>query len=51
VTGEFSGWTPIGGEQTSTGYDVGWKNAALDQYAVWTTDSSGNLLSSTGGLS
>jgi hypothetical protein len=51
VTGEFSGWTPIGGEQTSTGYDVAWKNAAANQYAVWTTDSSSNFISSTGGIS
>jgi serralysin len=49
--GQFSGWAGIGAVQTSTGYDVAWKNAATNQYAVWTTDSSGNFVSSTGAIS
>ena len=45
VAGQFgSGWTPIGAEQTTTGYEVAWKNAA-GQYTVWNTDSNGNFLS------
>jgi hypothetical protein len=49
VAGQFSGWTPIGAEQTATGYDVGWK-AGADQYTVWSTDSSGNFVANiTGG--
>ena len=48
--GQFSGWAAIGAVQTSTGYDVAWKDAATNQYAVWTTDSSGNFVSSTGAI-
>ncbi len=25
VAGQFGGWTPIGTEQTATGYEVAWK--------------------------
>ena len=35
-------WTPIGAEQTASGYEVAWKVAGADQYTVWNTDSSGN---------
>ena len=51
TTSQFIGWALIGAEQTSTGYDVAWKNAATNHYAVWTTDSSGNFVSTTGGIS
>jgi hypothetical protein len=50
VAGEFSGWTALGAVQTASGYDVAWKDAATNQYAVWTTDSSGNFISSTGAI-
>jgi hypothetical protein len=50
VSGEFSGWTPIGAEQTSAGgYDVAWKNTATGQYTVWNADSNGNYLSNVVG--
>ncbi|WFU83849.1 M10 family metallopeptidase C-terminal domain-containing protein [Bradyrhizobium sp. CIAT3101] len=42
TVGEFSGYTPLGVEQTSTGYEVAWKMAGADLYSVWSTDSSGN---------
>src|SRR5258708_435646 len=42
VTGLYSGWAPIGGEQTSSGYEVAWKNAALGHYTVWSVDGNGN---------
>jgi large repetitive protein len=42
TAGEFGGWTPIGVEQTASGYDVVWKMSGADQYTVWSTDSSGN---------
>ena len=29
------------------GYKVAWKMGSVDQYAVWSTDSSGNFLSQT----
>src|SRR5205085_1173047 len=45
TAGQFGGWTPIGAEQTSSGYDVAWKMTGADQYTVWSTGSSGNYLS------
>ncbi|WP_325372116.1 cadherin-like domain-containing protein, partial [Bradyrhizobium sp.] len=42
TVGEFA-WTPIGTEQTSTGYEIALKYAAIGQYTVWNTDSSGNV--------
>ena len=49
--GQFgAGWTPIGAEQTATGYEVAWKNDA-GQYSVWNTDSNGNFVSTTAAMS
>ena len=49
--GQFGiGWTPIGAEQTATGYEVAWKNDA-GQYSVWNTDSNGNFISTTAAMS
>jgi protocatechuate 3,4-dioxygenase beta subunit len=45
--GQFGGWTPIGVEQTATGYEVAWKVTGADQYSVWSTDSNGNYISNT----
>jgi hypothetical protein len=45
VAGQAGTWAPIAAEQTAGGFEVAWKNAAADQYTVWTTDSSGNFLS------
>ena len=45
--GQFGAWTPIGTEQTSSGYNVVLKNGTADSYIVWTTDSSGNYLTNT----
>ena len=51
VAGQFGGgWAPIGAEQTATGYEVAWKNAA-GQYSIWTTDSNGNFISTTQAMS
>ena len=44
VAGQFGDWTPIGAEQTATGYEVAWKYGSTDQYSVWNTDSSGNYI-------
>ncbi|MCA1394102.1 M10 family metallopeptidase C-terminal domain-containing protein, partial [Bradyrhizobium sp. IC3123] len=38
----WTGWAPIGAEQSGTGYDVAWKNASTGQYNIWSTDSNGN---------
>jgi hypothetical protein len=46
VAGQFGGWTPIGAEQTASGYEVAWKVTGADQYTAWTTDSSGNYITS-----
>ncbi|WP_409192972.1 Ig-like domain-containing protein [Bradyrhizobium sp. RDM4] len=55
VTGQFSNWTPIAAEGTSSGYDVAWKNTSTGVYTVWTADSNGNftsnLLSNVSGTS
>jgi len=44
TAGEFGSWTPIGAEQTASGYDVAWKNTGANQFTVWNTDSNGNLV-------
>ena len=51
VAGQFGGWTPIGAEQTASGYQVAWKVPGADQYSVWTTDSNGNFISFSAALS
>ncbi|WP_247801408.1 M10 family metallopeptidase C-terminal domain-containing protein [Bradyrhizobium sp. 191] len=41
----YSTWSVIGAEQVSGGgYDVVWKNSANAHYSVWSTDNSGNFL-------
>src|SRR5205814_434973 len=52
VVGQFGAWTPIGAEVLSGGgYEVAWKFGSADMYTVWTTDSSGNNLSSLPAMS
>jgi beta-glucanase (GH16 family) len=48
VAGEFGNWTPIGVEQTSTGYEVAFQSTGSTSYEIWTTDSNGNYVSSGG---
>ncbi len=50
TAGGLGGWTPIGAEQTATGYEVAWKVTGADQYGIWNTDSNGNYLSNNGGI-
>ena len=45
TAGQFGAWTPIAAEQTATGYEVALRIPGADQYWVWYTDSSGNLVS------
>ena len=40
--------TPLGAEQTASGYEVAWKATGADQYSVWATDSSGSYTSDNG---
>jgi 20S proteasome alpha/beta subunit len=51
VAGQTGAWVPIGAEKTASGYEVAWKVTGADQYAVWTTDGSGNYQSTTGVVS
>jgi S-formylglutathione hydrolase FrmB len=46
VDGQFGSITPIGAEQTASGYEVAWKVPGADQYSVWITDSKGNYVAS-----
>ncbi|RZN08687.1 protease [Bradyrhizobium genosp. SA-3] len=46
--GQFSGWSPIGVEAISNGYEVAWKSGS--QYTVWYTDNRGNYTSNAGVL-
>jgi serralysin len=45
VVGQNGAWTPIGAEQTSSGYEIAWKLPSANQYVIWNTDSSGNFIS------
>ena len=49
VAGQFGQWTPIGAEQTASGYEVALKVTGADQYTVWNTDSNGNYVSNAFG--
>ena len=52
MAGQTGAWQPLGAEQLMDGtYQVMWKNGALDEYAVWATDSNGNYLSNTAVMS
>ena len=50
TAGQFGSWTPIGAEQTATGYEVAWRDPGADQYWVWNTDSNGNYVSDGTGV-
>jgi serralysin len=45
TAGQAGTWSPIGGEQTASGYDVAWHDSSSGQYSIWTTDSNGNFTS------
>jgi hypothetical protein len=51
VVGQFSGWSPIGTEQTSSGYQLVMKNASTDQYIVWNVDANGNYITNAAPVS
>ncbi|MFG3591849.1 M10 family metallopeptidase C-terminal domain-containing protein [Bradyrhizobium sp. RDI18] len=51
TVGQFGAWTFIGAEQITGGYEVALHLVGTDQYTVWNTDSSGNVVSNaTGGF-
>jgi len=41
VAGQFAGWTPVGAEQTSSGYQVAMMSTSGSQFIIWTVDSNG----------
>nr|WP_283810315.1 hypothetical protein [Bradyrhizobium sp. UNPA324] len=44
-TANYTTWSVIGAEQVSGGgYDVVWKDSSNGHYSVWSTDSSGNFV-------
>ena len=45
VSGQFGTLTPIGAEAITGGYEVVWKDSGTGLYTVWTTDSTGNYVS------
>ncbi|WP_407151416.1 M10 family metallopeptidase C-terminal domain-containing protein [Bradyrhizobium sp. ORS 86] len=47
ISGQFDPYVPVGVEQTASGYEVAFKNAAANQFSIWSTDSSGNFQSYT----
>ena len=42
---QIAGWSFIGAERTSSGYEIAMKATGSDQYTVWNTDTSGNFTS------
>ncbi|MGY4622980.1 NF038122 family metalloprotease [Bradyrhizobium sp. USDA 4486] len=50
VTGQFSPWSLIGAEQTSTGYEIAFKQPGTSYFTIWNTDSLGNYLSNPTGI-
>ena len=52
IAANYSTWSVIGAEQVSGGgYDVVWKNSANAHYSVWSTDSTGNFITTLGSAS
>ncbi len=45
LCGQFAPYTPIGVEQTASGYEVALQNAGANQFSIWNTDSNGNFIS------
>ncbi|MET4391694.1 uncharacterized protein YaiE (UPF0345 family), partial [Bradyrhizobium sp. F1.4.3] len=50
VASQFGVWTPVGAEQTSSGYVVAWQDPGTNQFSIWYTDANGNHQSSTGAV-
>ncbi|WP_194467131.1 M10 family metallopeptidase C-terminal domain-containing protein [Bradyrhizobium sp. CCBAU 53340] len=50
IPGQFAPWTPIGAEQTTTGYEIAFKQPGTNYFTVWNTDSSGNYVSNPTGI-
>ena len=44
TAGMWSGWAPVGAEQTAGGYDVAFENSSTGLFNIWSTDSNGNYI-------
>jgi len=44
TVGMWTGWAPVGAEQTSSGYDVAFRNASTGLFNIWSTDTNGNYI-------
>ncbi|MET4826373.1 Ca2+-binding RTX toxin-like protein [Bradyrhizobium ottawaense] len=51
TAGAFGVWTPVGAEQTASGFDVAWKSPGSSQFIIWHTDANGNYLTNSGVVS
>ncbi len=45
ASGQYGTWAPIAAEQTTSGYDVVWKDSVSGLYSAWATDHDGNYIS------
>ena len=43
-------WAPVGAVETGNGYEVAWRDASANEYAVWNTDLSGDYTTSATGV-
>jgi hypothetical protein len=50
TAGEFGNFNPIAAVETSTGYELMWKDASTSQFAAWNLDSSGDYASNAFGV-
>ena len=50
TVGMWTGWAPVGAEQTSTGYDVAFHNASTGLFNIWSTDATGCVKSRSRGV-
>ncbi|MCK1551544.1 M10 family metallopeptidase C-terminal domain-containing protein [Bradyrhizobium sp. 177] len=48
--GQFSGWSPVAGEKTSSGFMFAMHTTASDQFIIWTLDSNGNYVTNTAAM-
>ncbi|MGO9954840.1 MAG: beta strand repeat-containing protein, partial [Solirubrobacteraceae bacterium] len=51
AAGQFpAGWTPVGAEETASGYEVAWSVPDANEFVVWNTDSNGDYTSAATGI-
>ena len=51
VAGQFAGWSPVGAEQTSSGYEVAMKETGISEFIIWSVDGSGNYITNVAPMS